>query len=80
MDKWSASYNSGRVMLLFGDDFAYDDIEVWGKALGQLELIMEEIRTVHHIEVKFATPHEFFTDLVSDGGSFPHYEGDFLPY
>jgi hypothetical protein len=63
-------------LLLLGDDFAFTDFE---KSQAYFQLWEGMMNMSEGIEVKFATPSEYFEAVFKEKRNFPVYEGDFLP-
>ncbi|CAG9332642.1 MAN2A2_10 [Blepharisma stoltei] len=84
IDRKSA-YKTDKIMLLYGEDFSYNEIN---KARGLFSYI-ENLRDYINASPKFkklkfslriATPSEYFEAVQQSFNAFSYYKGDFFPY
>ena len=82
MQKRAAAYRTHNVLMMFGDDFRFQQAE---KQFVNIEKLMRYINEKEKgITIRFSTPSEYF-DAVHAAAAvtatrFPSYEGDFYPY
>ena len=76
VDKSQLKYKTRSHLLLLGDDFSYREDQ---KALIYIQLWEKMMKKFDDIEVKFATPSEYFDSIFQEKKTFKVYEGDFMP-
>ena len=72
-----SSYATENILVLFGDDIFFKDLEV---SLKHFKFIKDLAQYSPDIEVVFATPSEYFREVVRANTTFGVFEGDLLPY
>ena len=80
LEDWAIGYNSDKLMLLYGDDFEYDNLGFAKVDFENMEKIMSYMKANTDIDIKFGTPSEFFDELVQSKPTFKYYTGEFFPY
>lgn len=81
-ERQATSYSTDRFLLVYGDDFAFDDYEFTYELFSKFSEVMEFINSDENslLEIKFATASEYFDAVASDKPTLPVYRGDFFPY
>lgn len=76
--KVSQAYKTENVMILFGDDVFFGDLELAKKQFEFIESLRDLAPASSYI--RFATASEYFTAVASENLAYSVYEGDFHPY
>lgn len=71
------SYKTENLLVLFGDDIFFKSLPV---SMQHFKFIKDLARYSPDIEIVFATPSEYFRELVNSNSTFDVFEGDMLPY
>lgn len=72
----SYMHKTENIMILLGDDFFYTDIEFSRNLIGLVDKIMERVKDVN---VKYATPGEYFDAVLAVDEVFDVFKGDLVP-
>lgn len=71
------AYRTENIMILYGDDLFFKDIDIARQQFKLIEL-MRDLSI--DIDIKIATPSEYFESVLEEQKRFSVFEGDFLPY
>ena len=71
------NFRTNNLLLLWGGDFVYQNTE---RSLTYFNSIEKIMNAVEGVNVKFATPSEYFDAVFRDLKVFALFEGDLLPY
>jgi hypothetical protein len=80
LEEMELAYDSENLMILFGDDFEYDNLNVATEDFARIERLMAYMTEHMGVNMRFGTPSEYFDILAAKKQTFKHYSGDFLPY
>jgi hypothetical protein len=77
VDQVKFAYRTENLMILYGDDIFFKDLETTKR---QFQFILDLAKFSDQVEIKFATPSEYFSQVLQSGETFDVFEGDLLPY
>jgi hypothetical protein len=72
----SKGYKTENYLLLLGDDFAYRNFD---ETSAYLKFWDKLIKKNKKLDIRFATPSEYFQQVFKEKSEFGFYQGDFLP-
>ena len=73
----SLSYKTQNILILYGDDVSYDNIDT---ARSQVQLIKDIQPNDQSMNITFATITDYFQAVMSENQTYSVFEGDFYPY
>lgn len=81
-EKQAAPYSTDKLLLVYGDDFSFDDYEFTLELFSKFSNVMQFINSDEDsfMKIKFATASEYFDAVASDNPTLAIYTGDFFPY
>ena len=79
METRSKGYRTENIMVLFGDDFWFSDLDKSQAWLRSLNAVVNHMNNQGY-SVQIATPSEYFEAVKTSQAEFPIYKGDFFPY
>jgi hypothetical protein len=75
----ASAYKTDHMMLLYGDDFLFDDLEFGRSLLEKMERVVQYINNNSKLTARLATPSEYFEAVRKTKVKLHSYKGDFLP-
>jgi len=76
----AASYTSGNIMMTMGEDFNYQDANMWYKNLDKLIKYMNMTKDDHKIHLMYSTPSCYLKAIKQSGVPLQTKSDDFFPY